>query len=248
MINNQKYSIILPGRIVTYDKLSQTATIQISAETAYSNSNTISELATREPLENVPVQTPSGGGWSMTMPIKAGNTCILFFSQVGYDHWLYEDKDSAGKLAGLPMPWLKRQFSEDDGFAIVGMNTIPRAIKDYSMDGSQWRNEDATQNIHLREDLSIEINSTLKVTVNAPSVIVNCDTSEVNASATTTVTCPKNEIVGNLKVDGNVVITGELSGLTTVMSSTVTAASYNGVVIETHTHLDAEDRPTLPPT
>ncbi len=190
MIDNQKYSLLLPARIVEYFPENQTATVQICAETVFSSAINSSEVSTRKPLEGVPVHTVGGGGWHLTMPIKAGDSCIISFSQVGYDHWLHEDKDSAGLLAGLPKPHLGRQFSEDDGFVTVGFNTLPRAVENYSGVNSEWRNEDATQVIRLKEDLSIEIDSTVSVTINAPSVVVNCETSEVNADTSTTVTTP----------------------------------------------------------
>ena len=181
---------MLPARIVEFFPEDQTATIQICAETIFSSADSISDSKLREPLEGVPVHTVGGGGWHLTMPIKAGDTCIISFSQIGYDHWLYEDKDEGGLVANLPAPHLKRQFSEDDGFVTVGFNTIPRAIAEFSDVNSEWRNDDATQIIRLKEDLSIEIDSTVSVTINAPSVVVNCETSEINASASAVVTSP----------------------------------------------------------
>lgn len=246
MIDNQKMSLILPARIVEYFPETQTATIQISAETVFNDAVSVSQSKIREPLEDVPVHTPSGGGWSLTVPIATGDTCLIVFSQIGYDHWLHEDKDTAGKLANLPKPWLSRQFSDDDGFAMVGFNTLPRAIQDYSMDGSQWRNEDATQNIHLKEDLSIEVNSTVSVTINAPSVVVNCDTSEVNcdtsevvANTSVTLDSPVTNVTGILNVEGITNTKGVAN--TGAMSSTgdITAA---GKSVSAHTHavLDAD--------
>ena len=181
MIDNQAYSMILPARIVEYFKETQTATIQISAEGIHSSSSEISQTKIREPIEDVPVHTPSGGGWALTVPIKKGDTCLIVFSQIGYDHWLFKDEDVAGKLAGLPQPWLNRQFSVDDGFAFVGFNTLPRAIGNYTDDGSQWRNEDTTQSIHLKDDLSITVDSPTSVTINAPQVIVNSTNATINA-------------------------------------------------------------------
>jgi hypothetical protein len=181
MIDNQAYSMILPARIVEYFKETQTATIQISAEGIHSSSSEISQTKIREPIEDVPVHTPSGGGWALTVPIKKGDTCLIVFSQIGYDHWLFKDEDVAGKLAGLPQPWLNRQFSVDDGFAFVGFNTLPRAIDNYTDDGSQWRNEDTSQSIHLKDDLSITVDSPTSVTINAPQVIVNSTNATINA-------------------------------------------------------------------
>lgn len=188
---------MLPARIVEFFPETQTATILICAETLFNSSDSIADSKLREPLEGVPVHTVGGGGWHITMPIKAGDTCIISFSQVGYDHWLYEDKNEAGLLAGLPKPHLRRQFNEDDGFATVGFNTLPRAIKKFSATDSTWINDNVDheagedfQVITLKEDLSIVIDSSVSLTINAPSVVVNCETSEVNATTSSTITTP----------------------------------------------------------
>lgn len=216
MIDNQKMSIILPARVVKYFPANQTATVQLCVETIYSSATTISDSKARQPLEGVPVHTVSGGGWAMTMPIKAGDSCLMYFSQQGYDHWLYDDRDTAGTLAGLPQPWLRRQFSDDDGLALVGFNTLPRAIKAYSANHSQWRNEDAAQVISLNEDTSIEITSPVSVTINAPAVTVNCETADVNASTKLTVNSPDSEFTGNVAIGGTLDVTDA-----TTLSSTL---------------------------
>ena len=279
MIDNQKMSIILPARIVEFFPTTQTATIQISIETVFSYANSISDSKARKPLEGVPVHTVSGGGWAMTMPIKEGDTCLMYFSQQGYDHWLYEDKDEAGLLANLPKPWLRRQFSDDDGLALVGFNTLPRAIQNFSANHSQWRNEDAAQVISLNEDTSIEITSPVKLTINAPSVEVNCETADINASTKTTVTCPDSEFTGNVTVGGTLdvalattlastlSVVGSITGTGGLAVSGGSGATVSGDMAVTggnlstdqdviagttsltgHTHLDAEGRPTAPPT
>lgn len=200
------YCFNLPGRVVSFSEDNQTATVQVCVEHVSDSSEELQANVGREPLEGVPVHVLGGGGWHITMPIKAGDTCILFFSQVGYDHWLYEDKDTAGKLAGNPKPWLKRRFHEDDGYALVGLNTLPRAIANYDPVNSQWRNADADQVISLNEDGSISIDSTVKVKLTAPMVEI--------VSPTVTMS-------GNLNVAGTV--TGN-SGV------------FGGKVVETHTH------------
>lgn len=215
MIDNEKYSIILPGRIVEYFKEDQTATIQISVESVVSSALDSTSTITRKPLEGVPVHTPSGGGWAITMPIKKGDTCVLFFSQVGYDHWLYQDKDIAGTLAKLPKPWLGRQFDENDGYALVGLNTIPRAIQNYSGEHSQWRNEDATQVISLNEDASISIDSTVKLTINAPIVEINTPNATINGPLHCTGTITSDISVSAPTVEGttSLVVAGKEMGL-----------------------------------
>jgi hypothetical protein len=186
MLSN--YNIIYPARIVSYNPDNQTASIQICAERITNNGSEVDVLVKRKPIEEVPVQTPSGGGWSMTMPIKEGDTCIILFSQVGYDHWFYKDEDLAGTVAGVPKPHLNRKFDYDDGFVFVGINTLPRAIKSYSGEHSQWRDSEGTQVISLNKDASISIDSTTKIKIKAPKILLEGDV----------------EITGKLNSTGNI--------------------------------------------
>lgn len=199
-ISNDDISMILPGRIVTYYPNTQTADIQISAERVFSNIDGKEQVGIRQELKGVMVQTPYGGGWSITFPIGEGDSCIVMFSQIGFDHWMYEDKDTGGSIANQPVPHLKRQFSEDDGVAMVGFNTLPRAIQGYHPLHSQWRNEDVTQLISLNQDGSITVSSQVDVTINAPEITLNGG-SVVNINTPTT------NISGDLNVGGSLVTT-----------------------------------------
>ena len=77
------YSIMMPGRILEYFPETQTATVRISVERTYDTAVSSSNRITRALLEDVPVHTPSGGGWSLTFPIRVGDTCLIMFSQFG---------------------------------------------------------------------------------------------------------------------------------------------------------------------
>ncbi len=234
MIDRQKYSLLYPARIVEFFPKDQTATVQICAETLFSTASNLAGHKVRKPIEGVPVHTVGGGGWHMTHPIKTGDTCIISFSQVGYDHWLVEDKDEAGTLAGIPKPHLLRQFHEDDGFVTVGFNTIPRAIANFSPTDSEWRNADAKQAIRLKEDLSIVIDSTVSLTINAPEVVVNCDTAKVKADTSVTLETPDTFITGNLDVKGvtttkNVNTVGTITATVDVIAATKSLVNHKHI-------------------
>jgi hypothetical protein len=241
-MNMEDYNFNFPGRIVEFAADTQLATVRICVERNHSSSDVTGETIVRGLLQDVPVHTPSGGGWSITMPIKEGDTCIIFFSQVGYDHWLYEDSDEAGTFAGNPMYWTKRKFSLQDGYALVGLNTIPRAIASYSDVHSQWRNLDATQLISLNEDGSIGVDSTTKVIVTAPEV-------EVVATTSVTLTTPSVVCTGDMQVNGNISVDGD-----TDVGGKVTATGDvegAGKSLSTHVHLvvsGSSAGPTRPPT
>ena len=72
------------------------------------------------------------------------------------------------------------------------------------------------------------LKSDTKITVEAPQVIVNCETAEVNASSSVKVDTPDTEVTGNLKVGGDVEFNGS-------------SVTHNGKNIgQLHTHLGVE--------
>lgn len=259
--SSEQYSLILPGRIVEYFPADQTATVLVCTDRITHSADSTDNLEKRTPIFGVPVHTPSGGGWSMTMPIKPGDTCLMLFSQTGYDHWLYEDKDTAGLLANLPKPHLLRRFKEDDGFCFVGVNTLPRAIPSYSPTHSQWRGPDPVkQVISLNDDESINIDSNVSLTINAPAVEVNCTTAVVNASTGVDVNAPITAISDNVTIGGTLEVTGLVTNLAAVITTGITttgglavaggaaanmgsgpttstgSVTVNGIGVETHAH------------
>ena len=256
------YHTILPGRIIEYFAEDQTATVIISAESTYDDSGNISELEENTIIKDVPVHTPFGGGWSLTFPIKPDDTCLLMFSQCGYDHWLFDDKNKAGSFRGRAAHWLDRKFDVDDGFAMVGFNTIPRAIKDYSPIHSQWRNDVADQIITLNEDGSIDATSPIEITINAPSVIINAETTVVNSTTSTTVNTP----IAVVNATTSATVTTPVAAISASTSCTITSAmtnivgpltvtgpvivpaiSVNGKDFESHTHPGDSGGNTGPP-
>lgn len=193
-----------PIRIVEFYPEDQTADIIICAEKVTKDSTENQKSNKRGMIERVPVHILRGGQYAFTQPIEAGDTGTVYFSQVGYDHWLYEDKDEAGLLSGLPKPWLKRKFSEDDGFCTVGFGTIPRTIQNYSSTDSEWRNTDVSQVIRLKPNGDIELITTSKVYVKAPEVVAECTNATVTASTKVAVTTPLVDITAAmLKLSGS---------------------------------------------
>ena len=209
-MNFDDYHFTKPGHIVEYFPLTQTATVQISNDRTYSTSSADDLTVTPSYLYDVPTFTPGGGDFHMTFPIKAGDSCLLSFSQFGYDHWFVNNEDAAGvRDDGNPQPWTYRKFNLADGFCQVGWNNLKTAIDGYLADGSEWRNIDRTQRIALQENGDIE-------------VVAGSSTLVMTKDGNVTVTAPTTAIVGDLTVSGTIVATGEVTG--------------NGIALSTHTH------------
>ena len=219
------YSIIMPGRIVEYFPETQTATVKISDARTYSTSSEDDVQATRPLLEDVPVYTSGGGGWHITFPIKPDDPCLLNFSQFGYDHWLFDNKDDAGiRSNNQPQPWTKRRFDLADGFAQVGWNNIPTAITDYNPDSAEFRNEDASQRLTLLDDGNIEIvTGTTKITLTGDSIILDSD-SEVTVNTQTANINAETEANVNT-ANANITATAEAKVDTATATVNATAAA-----------------------
>lgn len=241
------YDIIRHGRILEFDEVTQRATVRVCSEKTAATKLETESSAGLIDIRDVPVHVSSGGGWAITMSFKKGDTCVLFFSQSGYDHWLYDDLDSAGRTLDGSLPyWTKRTFSEADGFCLGGFNTEPRAIQNYSTDGSQWRNVDATQSIHLKADRTIEINTTANVNV-------NCQEAKVTATKTTV----EGEafITGDVHMSQNLVVDGDITCVKKVSASGVTSSggvsgatmTVGGKDVGSHTHTSAGSGGTSSP-
>ena len=244
-MNFDDYEFQKPGRIVEYFPVTQTATVRICNDRTYHTSDKTDQQITPTLLYDVPVFTAGGGGWHMTYPIKPDDTCLLSFSQFGYDHWFVDDEDSAGiRSDGNPQHWTERKFSLDDGFAQVGWNNLKTTVQSYHDSHSQWRNDVADQVISLNDDTSITITSPIKLTVNAPEVIVNGDTVDLNIATKITMDCPDVLITGKLTVDGDIVgkskaiITGAVTAASAALVGAVTAltASIGGLSMLSHVH------------
>jgi hypothetical protein len=246
MINTEMYSIMFPARIVEFFPETCTANVLICAERCIQDADETNKVIGRKPIEEVPVHMPQGGGWSLTTPVKAGDTCMICFSQVGYDHWFYKDKDTAGLLAAVPKPHLRRKFSEDDGFCFVGFNPLTRVIKEYSANNLELRNEDRTQVISLDESGDINI-KTDKV------INVECDEANIVAETKVTVTAPEVEVIaetkvvmstplvemsGDLKVSGNVDCGKTVTGTTDCIGG--------GKSLKGHNHIGSPTAPVGP--
>ena len=98
------------------------------------------------------------------------------------------------------------------GFVFVGINTLPRAVVDYSDINSQWRNTDATQMISLNEDLSISVDSTTELVLTAPKVTIK----------------------GNVKIDGTLTATENITSSKKVIGTE--DVTGGGKSLKTHTH------------
>lgn len=110
-------------------------------------------------IVDIPVSFQGGGGFTMTMPIKKGDECILIFMSRCLDNWWYLGGGASGDDAQTQGELRKHDLS--DPIAIVGVRSKPRALSAVSTANAELRSDDGTVKIEL---------TPAKVIVNAPNV------------------------------------------------------------------------------
>ena len=188
-------SIVLPGRIVEFDTALQIATIKISMDRIWSSSRQNPDPIPRLDIVGVPVHFPMGGDYCITFPIAAGDPCLLVFSQMGYDHWLYENKDVGGRIGDNPVPHLRRNFNEEDGFCILFKNR-PTAISNYSSSDAEFRSNDRSQFISIKADGTIEIETPTQVAIKAPTIAIEGNLTVSGTVVTQSTITASGDVVG----------------------------------------------------
>lgn len=187
-----------PGKILAFDPVRQVAKVQVMRE---QYNNTLHSMYTEYDfpiLQDVPVQFPQGGGYSLTFPVAAGDNCLLDFCDKGIAHWLYEGKDKIGKFSsGVPKADYFRSYNINDAVAMVGFNPIPQAIPNFNASAPELRNAARSQRITLLPSGKMEVITPSELHITAPETVMD----------------------GNMTINGNLHVTGKISSDDTITSA-----------------------------
>jgi hypothetical protein len=130
------------GVVQAFDAATQTATVKIAQQQVTSiDPQGVRTLAEYPLLLQVPVQFPSGGGYTLTFPVAAGDECMVLFNDRELDNWF----TSGPGLA----PAVGRLHDLSDGIAIVGIRSKPRALEDISTTATQLRSDDGANFVEV---------------------------------------------------------------------------------------------------
>lgn len=147
--------VACPGIIQSFDSKEQTVTVQLTLREQVSNSEYNKEWMEIPLLLDVPIVVPRAGGYTLTMPIKQGDECLVIFGDMCIDAWW--------ELGGIQNQLEKRRHDLSDGFAILGVWSQPKVLQNYSTDSCQLRNEKGTSYIELKDNEINLVSDSIKI-------------------------------------------------------------------------------------
>lgn len=177
----------MPGVIKSFDAATQTCTVTpaIMMSTYQDGVQGAEQLPD---IQHVPLFFPFAvlGGFALTLPVQAGDTCLLIFSQRCIDNWheLGGVQPSESTIGG-------RHHDLSDAFALCCAPSLVDVLTGYAVDGIELRNRIQDVSVKLTDDdvvakkglnnltinddsLTIEVGSTHKVVVTDTSITTTC--------------------------------------------------------------------------
>lgn len=165
------------GTILGFDAAKQTARIQLNVRrVVYNKPQALKSGLQLDPnfvdypvLTDCPVFVHSGGGAVVTLPVTAGDSCLVFFGDRDIDNWF--------EAGGTAPPNSARMHSLSDAFALVGFRNKTNPVSDYSTTDAEIKNAGGKIQVAAKLGLSNEATSLLI----ALTDVMNTFTSTVTA-------------------------------------------------------------------
>jgi hypothetical protein len=158
----------IPGIIQSFDPNRQTVTVQPSIMEIINVKGAESNVQLPL-LTDVPIALPRAGGYCLTLPITAGDECLVMLADCCIDAWW-----QSGGIGNIQMDLRRHDLS--DGFALIGIWSQPRVISGYKTDRAQLRNDEGTAVIEV-----------VGTTINVTAPVVNVGNSAVIIGDNTTI-------------------------------------------------------------
>lgn len=122
------------------------------------------------PVQDIPICFPSGGGFTVTMPIAIGDEILVVFASRCIDSWW-----QSGGYRNKPIEMRMHDIS--DGFCIPGPKSLPNTITNISSTDLQIRNNAGTTFLSIGADGRIGFQN---ATVSLSTLLTNLDTAVNN--------------------------------------------------------------------
>lgn len=208
----------MPGIVQSYNSAKMTAEVAPSLKAQVLQPDGTTLWVALPLLVDCPVIFPSGGGFTLTFPIAAGDECLVVFSSRCIDSWW--------QSGGVQVQADMRMHDLSDGFVLVGPRSQPRVLAPAgSGDGVELRNDARTAYVRIDETGNIFATTDANAAIDADGDVYASAGADaaISAAGVVSVVAPTINISGNVNITGNLTVTGTMT---------------NGVknVGSTHTH------------
>ena len=185
----------MPGIIVSFNAGAQTAVVQLAITATVENENAAPSNMKIAVISDVPVEFPSGGGYTLTFPVAAGDECMVDFCARCIDSWW--------QSSGVQNPVSARIHDLSDAVCRVGVRSKPRAVGGISTSSVQLRSDDGGNYVEIAGS-NVNIVGVAEINLTAPAITLTAPSVTINASSTVQFNCPAVHMSGDLHVAGTI--------------------------------------------
>ena len=167
-----------PGIVQSFDPVKKTVVIQPAIQARLVSPKTAEVTWTTLPkLLDCPVYFPSGGGCTLTFPIAQGDECLVVFSSRCIDAWW--------KAGGVQKQAILRMHDLSDGFAFVGISSVPHVPSNIDTSQVQLRSNDGAAAISINPTThAVSLVTSGPLSIQASSVTINGKTVAIGGTLT----------------------------------------------------------------
>lgn len=183
----------MPGIVQSVNLAKMTCVVQLAIQGRYEDQNGGLNWLNISPIHDVPIVFPSAGGFTITLPIAAGNEVLVVFASRCIDAWW-----QSGGYANKPLEYRMHDLS--DGFALPGPHSLPNVVPSISSTDLQIRNAVGTTYLSIGADGKIGF---INATTSLKTVLNNLE-SALNTFATA---CGSATSVANIATAGTALAT-----------------------------------------
>lgn len=200
--------VAIPGIIKSFNATKQTVEVQVAIRERVVIDGVLS-WETIPILVDVPIVIPRAGGYMLTLPIEAGDECLVVFADACIDAW-YQSGDVQNQID-------RRRHDLSDGFAIIGTWSQPNVIANYSTDKAQLRNAAGTSKVEL-DDTTINLTTTGIINLTAATLNIQVAAMNMNGDGT-----------GAVSIKGQTISLDSTSNATTIEGRNFLVHHHTGV-------------------
>lgn len=144
----RRVNTCIPGLIESFDPATQTAKVSPAIKSRFFADGQVTDVQLPR-IINVPLVFPfaATAGFALTLPVQAGDPCLLVFSQRAIDNW----HQHGGIQSCETNATGARHHSLNDAFALACAPPLTEVLGSWCEDGIELRNRARTVRVTVRD-------------------------------------------------------------------------------------------------